>query len=81
MLRELVCTATDYISASSTEAGVFTTKASKTTKTGLWELDQSLSATNSRIKAHASQMTIKIEVITFPALLLDLFFKSIISIA
>ena len=47
-----MCTATDYISASSTEAGVFTTKASKSTKTGLWDLDQSLSATNSRIKAH-----------------------------
>jgi hypothetical protein len=62
LLRELVVTATDYISNSSTSAGAFTTTASKTTKSGLWELDQALSATNGRIKAHSSQMTIKIEV-------------------
>jgi hypothetical protein len=62
LLRDLVVTATDYISNSSTSAGTFTTTASKTTKSGLWELDQALSATNGRIKAHSSQMTIKIEV-------------------
>lgn len=62
LLREMVTTTTDYISTSSTSAGDFTTTASKATKTSLWSLDQSLIETNGRIKAHTSQMVIKVEV-------------------
>lgn len=62
LLREMVATTTSYISASSTSAGEFTTMASKTTKTNLWTIDQSLIATTGSIKAHSSQMTIKMEV-------------------
>ena len=62
LLREMVNATTSYISSSSVSAGEFTTKASKTTKTNLWTIDQSLIATNGSIKAHSSQMTIKMEV-------------------
>ena len=62
LLHELVSTATEYISVSSTSAGTFTTTASKTTKTGLWELDQALSTTNTHIKSHTSLMVNKFEV-------------------
>jgi hypothetical protein len=64
LLREMVTTTTNYISSSSISAGEFTTMASKTTKTNLWTIDQSLIATNGSIKAHSSQMNIKMQVST-----------------